>query len=59
MKTYKFFFMLAVGAAIVACTPKPAEPAVDGEDTAQAVKTLKDYTPTKAEIDTVQLLFIP
>ena len=56
MKTYKFFFMLAVGAAIVACTPKPAEPAVDGEDAAQAVKTLKDYTPTKAEIDTVSYL---
>ena len=56
MKTYKFFFMLALGAAIVACTPKPAEPAVDGEEAAQAVKTLKDYTPSKAEIDTVSYL---
>lgn len=56
MKTNKFFFMLALGAAIAACTPKPAEPAVDGEDAAQAVKTLKDYTPSKAEIDTVSYL---
>ena len=56
MKTYKFFFMLALGAAIVACTPKPAEPAVDGDDAAAAAKTLKDYTPSKAEIDTVSYL---
>ena len=56
MKTYKFFFLLAVGAAIVACTPKPAEPAVDGEDAEVAAKTLKDYTPTKAEKDTVSYL---
>ena len=57
MKTYKFFFALALGAAVVACTPKPAEPAVDGEDAAtEAIKTLKDFTPSKAEIDTVSYL---
>jgi FKBP-type peptidyl-prolyl cis-trans isomerase len=58
MKTSKFFFALALGAMIASCTPKPAEPAVegDGEEAVEAVKTLKDYTPTKAEIDTVSYL---
>ena len=57
MKTNKFFFALALGAMIFACTPKPVEPAVEGEEGAvEAVKTLKDYTPTKAEIDTVSYL---
>lgn len=58
MKTSKFFFALALGAMIVACTPKPAEPAVEGEGDAavEAVKTLKDYTPSRAEIDTVSYL---
>ena len=56
MKTNKFFFALALGAMIVACSPKPAEPAVDGADADQAVKTLKDYAPSKAEIDTVSYL---
>ncbi len=56
MKTYKFFFALALGAAMVACTPKTAEPAADGEGAEQTVKTLKDFTPTKAEIDSVSYL---
>ena len=60
MKTGKFFFALALGAMVFACTPKPVEPAVDGEEAKEgveeAVKTLKDYTPSKAEIDTVSYL---
>ena len=60
MKTYKFFFALALGAAMIACTPKNAEPAVDGTDETSEVdvkaKTLKDFTPTKAEIDSVSYL---
>ena len=59
MKTYKVLFALAVSAAIVACTPKPVEPAVEGEDAPEAVegvKTLKDFTPSKAEIDSVSYL---
>ncbi len=59
MKTNKFFFALAFCAAMVACTPKNAEPATDGSEEAaadQTVKTLKDFTPTKAEIDSVSYL---
>lgn len=54
MKTFKFLFALALGASFVACTPKDVEPAVEGQEAkegvAEAVKTLKDYSPTKAEI---------
>ncbi|MBR5043136.1 MAG: FKBP-type peptidyl-prolyl cis-trans isomerase [Bacteroidales bacterium] len=59
MKTNKLFFALAMGAMIAACTPKPVEPAVDGDDAkagVEAVKTLKDFTPSKAEIDSVSYL---
>ena len=57
MKTNKFFFALALCAAVVACTPKNAEPAADGsEAVAESAKTLKDFTPSKAEIDTVSYL---
>ncbi|MBQ6557289.1 MAG: FKBP-type peptidyl-prolyl cis-trans isomerase [Bacteroidales bacterium] len=60
MKTSKFLFALALGATIVACTPGEVEPAVDGqavkEGVDEAVKTLKDYSPSKAEIDTVSYL---
>jgi len=57
MKTNKFFFALALGAAFVACTPKAAEPAVDGDDAAvKSEKTLADFTPSKAEIDSVSYL---
>ena len=60
MKTSKFLFALALGATIVACTLGEVEPAVDGqavkEGLDEAVKTLKDYSPSKAEIDTVSYL---
>ena len=60
MKTFKFLFALALGASFVACTPKDVEPAVEGQEAKEgveeAVKTLKDYSPTKAEIDTVSYL---
>ena len=55
MKTNKFFFVLAAGLALTACTNDKAEPAVEGEG-AEKVQTLKDFTPTKAEIDTVSYL---
>ncbi|MBR4827063.1 MAG: FKBP-type peptidyl-prolyl cis-trans isomerase [Bacteroidales bacterium] len=57
MKTYRFFFALALGAAMVACTPKDAEPAVEGDAApVESAKTLKDFTPSKAEIDSVSYL---
>ena len=59
MKTYKFFFALVMGAMMFACTPKSGEPSVDGDEAkagVEAAKTLKDYTPSKAEIDTVSYL---
>ncbi|MBR4809106.1 MAG: FKBP-type peptidyl-prolyl cis-trans isomerase [Bacteroidales bacterium] len=60
MKTNKFFFVLALGAAMIACTPKAGEPAVEGSDETSEVdvkaKTLKDFTPSKAEIDSVSYL---
>ena len=59
MKTYKFFLALAMSAMVFACTPKSAEPSVDGDEAkagVEAAKTLKDYTPSKAEIDTVSYL---
>ena len=47
-----------MGAMMFACTTAPVEPAVDGEEAKvdEAVKTLKDYAPTKSEIDTVSYL---
>lgn len=59
MKTAKIFLALAMGAMIAACSPKPVEPAAEGEDgkdAVEAVKTIKDYTPSKAELDTVSYL---
>ena len=59
MKTTKIFFALAMSATIVACTPKPVAPEVgdDGSsEPVEAVKTLKDYTPSQAEIDSVSYL---
>lgn len=59
MKTNKFFFALALGAMFAACTPGGVQPAVDGEnagDGVEAVKTLKDYMPSKAEVDSVSYL---
>ena len=48
-----------MSATIAACTPKPVEPAVEGAETkdgVEAVKTLKDYTPSKAQVDSVSYL---
>lgn len=56
MKTNKFFAALLMGLAVVACTPKTAAPAVDGEDAAAKVETAKDLQPTKAQIDSVSYL---
>lgn len=57
MKTYKFFCAIALGAAVIACTPKEVEPAVEGENgEVEKVMTLKDYTPSKAEVDSVSYL---
>ncbi|MCQ2178137.1 MAG: FKBP-type peptidyl-prolyl cis-trans isomerase [Bacteroidales bacterium] len=58
MKTNKFFLALAMGLAVVACTPK-AEPAAENQEGEEAVapaKTLSDVTPTKAEKDSVAYL---
>lgn len=59
MKTNKFFSALACFAMFAACSPSGVKPSVDGEDAAagvESVKTLKDYAPSKAEIDTVSYL---
>lgn len=59
MKTNKFFSALACLAMFAACSPSGVKPSVDGEDAAagvESVKTLKDYAPSKAEIDTVSYL---
>lgn len=58
MKTNKFFAALLLGLSVVACAPKEA-PAVDGEDALAALtqeKTIKDYTPSKALVDSVSYL---
>ena len=65
MKTNRFFAILVMGLAAVACGPKDAEPVAEGENAAEAAeavvdtpkeKTLKDFTSSKAEIDTVSYL---
>ena len=58
MKTTKILFALMMGAAVVACTPKPVEATSEegATEEAAAPKTLKDYQPTKAEIDSVSYL---
>ena len=64
MKTNKIFAALVMGLAVVACSPKEAAPAAEGENAAEAVAennepkemTLKDYTPSKSEIDSVSYL---
>ena len=59
MKTTKIFFALAMSATIVACTPKPVAPETGEDGSAEpveAVKTLKDYTPSAAEVDSVSYL---
>ena len=51
MKANKIFVALAMGCAIVACAPK-AQTTENGE----AVKTAKDYEPSKAQLDSVSYL---
>lgn len=57
MKTDKFFLALAMGLAVVACTPK-AEPATESQEgeVITPAQTLSDVTPTKAEKDSVAYL---
>ncbi len=62
MKKNYLFAILAAGLAIVACSPK-AEKAAEVEDGEEAVetveevvKTAKDYTPSKKQIDSVSYL---
>ena len=55
MKTIKLFAVLVMGMAMVACTPKNATPAVDGEGAAKVMSS-KDLQPTKAQIDSVSYL---
>ena len=54
MKTKFIFFALMMGAMTVACSPKEA--AVEGEEAVEAVKTAKDYVPSRAQIDSVSYL---
>ena len=62
MKKNFLFAILAAGLAVVACSPK-AEKAAEVEDGEEAVetveevvKTAKDYTPSKKQIDSVSYL---
>jgi len=54
MKTIKLFAVLAIGLAFAACTQ--TTPAAEGEDQAGVVKTSKDFTPSKAVVDSVSYL---
>ncbi len=58
MKTNKLFAALLMGLAVVACQPK--EKAAEGEENAPAaagqVKTAKDFTPSRATVDSVSYL---
>lgn len=56
MKTNKIFAALLLGLSIIACTPKAATPAVDGESADVSAKTAKDFTVSKAQIDSVSYL---
>lgn len=55
MKTKFILAALMMGATVVACTPK-AEVAAEGEEAVEAVKTAKDYIPSKAVVDSVSYL---
>ena len=62
MKKNFLFAILAAGLAVVACSPK-AEKAAEVEDGEEAVetveevvKTAKDFTPSKKQIDSVSYL---
>ena len=52
----KFFAALLIGLSFVACTPKSAAPAVDGQDADATAKTAKDFASSKAQIDSVSYL---
>lgn len=59
MKTNKLFAALLIGLTVVACSPKQDNAAADGDTTIEpAAKemTAKDFTPTKAQIDSVSYL---
>lgn len=58
MKTNKLVASLFMGLAVVACSPKSAEPATgaDGEFAAPKEMTAKDYQPSKATVDSVSYL---
>lgn len=51
MKTNKIFSVLALGLAVVACAPK-----AQVDENGEAVKTAKDYEPSKAQKDSVAYL---
>ena len=55
MKTKFILAALMMGATVVACTPK-TEVAAEGEEAVEAVKTAKDYIPSKAVVDSVSYL---
>lgn len=60
MKIYKLFLALILGISVVACQPKEVEATTEGEQSPlpglTAPTSLKEVTPTKAEIDTVSYL---
>ena len=59
MKITKLFAALVLGVSVVACQPKEVEATTEGESPLPgltAPKSLKEVTPTKAEIDTVSYL---
>lgn len=63
MKKFPFIAALAMGLALVACSPKEAADETNADAAAPqaaeapaAEKTLKDYTPSKAQIDSVSYL---
>lgn len=57
MKTKFIFAALMMGAMVVACSPKADEAAeAADEEVVEAVKTAKDYIPSKAFVDSVSYL---
>ena len=57
MKTIKMSLVLMMGLAVAACTNNgETTETAEGEVSVVAEKTLKDYTSSKAEIDSVSYL---
>ena len=53
----KFLFALVLGISVVACQPKGEQEAtVKDNETKEAVRTPKDYEPSKALVDSVSYL---